>query len=77
MTFGATMTETSSLQETQYLVRRSRLEHALAERRALAIALLNIIRVAEDFRKNMPDDWEGDPLQDACDRARILLGAAP
>ena len=59
-----------------------------AKRRALAIAderskenvalrkaLTDIIETNKDFRAGMPDDWEGDPLQDACDAAAKLLTA--
>jgi len=42
------------------------------------LKLLNdIIDASEDFRRGMPADWEGDPLQDAIDNARgFVVGAA-
>lgn len=36
-------------------------------------ALEEIVEANDDFRGGMPDDWEGDPLQDACQKARVLL----
>ena len=46
--------------------------------RARELKLLNsIIDASEDFRRGMPDDWEGDPLQDAIDEARAFVAAAP
>jgi len=40
---------------------------------ALVKALTRILDANYDFRNGMPDDWEGDPLQDACNEARDLL----
>lgn len=51
----------------------TKLEMALAQRDALARALQNIIDANNDFRKGMPDDWDGDLLQDACDAANFML----
>lgn len=51
----------------------------LEEREALIRALLNIITANNDFRDGMPKayrdgrEWEGDPLQDACDAAQGIL----
>ena len=42
----------------------------------LVKALEEILSANDDFRKSMPDGWEGDLLQDACDRARRALSAA-
>lgn len=36
-------------------------------------ALEEIISANDDFRAGMPEGWEGDPLQDACDKARATL----
>ena len=36
-------------------------------------AIRDILAANSDFRKGMPDGWEGDPLQDACDKAANLL----
>lgn len=36
-------------------------------------AIKDILKANDEFRKGMPTDWEGDPLQDACDSARLLL----
>lgn len=33
----------------------------------------DILNANTDFRAGMPEDWDGDPLQDACDAARFLL----
>jgi hypothetical protein len=32
-----------------------------------------IVEANDEFRAGMPFDWEGDPLQDACDRARAFI----
>lgn len=42
------------------------------ERRAIRA----IIAANADFRSNLPEDWEGDPLQDAIDAAAKLLELA-
>ncbi len=42
----------------------------------LAEALQSILDANDDFRKGMPDGWEGDPLQDACTAARAALSKA-
>lgn len=39
----------------------------------LVAALEAIIKANKDFRAGMPQDWEGDLLQDACDDAEKLL----
>ncbi|WP_425909008.1 hypothetical protein [Nitrobacter sp. TKz-YC02] len=53
----------------------------LQQERDEAIAALNAILSAnDDFRAGLPQDWEGDPLQDACEAARDLvrrLAASP
>jgi|GEM_PF-6986127 len=36
-------------------------------------ALEEIIDAEKEFREQMGADWEGDPVSDACDRARLLL----
>jgi hypothetical protein len=46
-----------------------------AQNDALVKALKNIIAENDRFRAAMPDDWEGDPLQDACTAARETLGS--
>ena len=45
------------------------------ERFALRKALRDIIAANDDFRRGMSDEWEGDPLQDACEAAKELLDA--
>ena len=47
-----------------------------AQNDALVKALKNIIAANDDFRRGMPDEWEGDPLQDLCEEARALVGGA-
>jgi|ERR1700761_2035800 len=42
---------------------------------ALVEALENILRAELDFRSTMPPDWEGDPLQSACDVARAAFAS--
>lgn len=37
--------------------------------------LLDILKANDEFRSGMPDDWEGDPLQDGCAAARAHLTA--
>lgn len=39
----------------------------------LVEAIQGILKANDEFRAGMPDDWESDPLQDACDTARFLL----
>lgn len=41
---------------------------------ALVKALTDILEANKDFREGMPQSWDGDPLQDACDAATKLLG---
>jgi hypothetical protein len=36
-------------------------------------ALEEIIDAEKEFREQMGADWEGDPVSDACDRAKLLL----
>jgi hypothetical protein len=43
---------------------------------ALMEALEGILAAEEDFREGLPQEWEGDPLYDACQRARAALSAA-
>ena len=43
-----------------------------AEIANLRSKLKAIIKANDDFRAGMPDGWEGDPLQDACDDARMF-----
>lgn len=40
---------------------------------ALIKVLKDIIVANREFRAQMPEGWEGDPLQDACDAARSFL----
>ena len=40
---------------------------------AMMVALREVIEVNDDFRAGMPDDWEGDPMQDACALAKSAL----
>jgi len=35
--------------------------------------LTAILAANDEFRASLPEDWEGDPLQDACDEARRAL----
>ncbi len=39
----------------------------------LILAIQEILNANDDFRKGMPENWEGDWLQDSCDAARFLL----
>ena len=39
----------------------------------LLTALKNILQANAEFRDAMPQDWEGDPLQDACEEARKVV----
>ena len=41
---------------------------------ALVKALREILEANKDFRDGLPQSWDGDPLQDACDAAQGLLG---
>jgi hypothetical protein len=40
---------------------------------AMMVALRSVLEANDDFRRGMPDGWEGDPLQDACIEARKAL----
>lgn len=42
----------------------------------LVTALETVLSANDEFRAAMPDDWEGDPLQDACESARAVLKKA-
>jgi hypothetical protein len=46
----------------------------ILERDALVKALRDILAANDEFRAGMPDEWDGDPLQDACEAARVLVG---
>lgn len=43
------------------------------QKRLLVAAIEAILLANSEFRDGMPDGWEGDPLQDACENARELL----
>jgi hypothetical protein len=36
-------------------------------------ALKAIVAENDDYRSGLPEEWEGDPLNDACERARQIL----
>lgn len=36
-------------------------------------ALEEILKANDEFRGGMPDEWEGDPLQDACEAGRRVF----
>ena len=40
----------------------------------LKAALMDILRANDEFRAKLPDDWEGDPVNDACERAKRIVG---
>lgn len=44
-----------------------------AYRKQLVTALRDIIRANDEFRKTLPDNWESNPVNDACERARSLI----
>lgn len=60
------LTELAKLQGQEIRITRERDE-------ALERALTDIIEANRDFRDGMPQSWDGDPLQDACDAAAKLL----
>jgi hypothetical protein len=43
------------------------------QKRLLVAAIEAILIANSEFRDGMPDGWDGDPLQDACENARELL----
>jgi hypothetical protein len=43
------------------------------EANGLRAALKKILAANDSFRRTMPERWEPDLLQDACDEARLLL----
>jgi hypothetical protein len=45
----------------------------VAQINELVAAIKVILAKNDEFRAGMPDRWEGDPLQDACEAARILI----
>ncbi len=49
--------------------------HSVNSLPALLKALEEILSANDEFRKGMPDDWEGDPMQDACEQAREILSS--
>jgi hypothetical protein len=47
------------------------------QKRILVAAIEDILSANAEFRAGMPDGWEGDPLQDACEAAqKIIKGIA-
>lgn len=50
-------------------LRREFLARAQAAEKMLRV----ILEANKDFRDGMPEKWDGDPLQDACDAAARLL----
>lgn len=59
----------AKLAESYYAEREKRLS-AEAKLAQAVEALDDVLAANQRFRDQMPADWEGDPLQDACDRAR-------
>jgi hypothetical protein len=53
-----------------YLAER---EELLAENKRLREALRSIIKMNDEFRGTLPDDWESDPLNELCDNLRHLV----
>lgn len=43
---------------------------------ALRAAAKKVLDANFDFRNGLPADWEGDPLQDACDELMTALGCS-
>jgi len=58
-------------------VRGEELKAAYQRIDELANALKAILAANDDFRDQMPLEWEGDLLQDACDEARLILPLEP
>ncbi|MGE0575409.1 MAG: hypothetical protein AB7F22_10385 [Reyranella sp.] len=42
----------------------------------MAEALANIIAANDEFRRALPEGWESDPVNDACEAARAALAKA-
>lgn len=42
----------------------------------LVEALASILDANTEFRKSLPADWPGDPVNDACERAKPVLAKA-
>lgn len=43
---------------------------------AMLVSLRHIIETNRDFRDQLPPDWDGDPLNDACEKAVKVLDFA-
>ena len=39
----------------------------------LVAALEKVVVANDEFRKTLPDDWDGDPVDDACKEARAAM----
>lgn len=49
----------------------------LRKHEAMRAALEDIIDANQRFRDSLPEDWDGDPLNDACEKAKHLLAPTP
>jgi len=49
--------------------------HSEARANRLTLAIQRIVEANADFRKSMPGDWEGDPLQDKITAAAAMIAA--
>jgi hypothetical protein len=64
------------LEDGYCIVPRTTVLQAAARIEELEGVLREIVKANDDFRGGMPDEWEGDPLQDACEAARKALSSA-
>ena len=68
---GDAMIENTDAEQIERL--NARVSELLRERDALKTALKNVLLANSEFRAGMPEGWEGDPLQDACDVGHAAL----
>lgn len=77
--YGPTIADCSKSPSMGWPERRANADlivEAVNSRAALVKALTDILAANDEFRAGMPDGWEGDPLQDACNAARPLVPSA-
>lgn len=72
---GGTNTKLYALYDAVRAEAATRIGQQEKEIERLREALREILDVEKEFREQMPHDWEGDPLTEACDRARSALNA--
>lgn len=55
--------------------RERNLARCVIARHSLHSALLHIVETNDEFRAALPKGWEGDPINDACEDAKVILAS--